>query len=210
MLHAIPKLLEPLQSLLRCVARNQAGVDGPDRGSDQPVGLDAGLVQGLVRADLVGSEGTAALQDQNDLTKLLRSPAPAGRGRRRDRTLRDGGGLGAGPLQLSDQSVVGARIPLFQGIGIHVLHHDVLLRRVPRSALTQCAVQPPSTGSAVPVIEAAASLARNVASAPISSTVAKRLLGCWARRTSRITCSRGIPWDFAWLSICASTRGVQT
>ena len=52
----------------------------------------------------------------------------------------------------------------------------------------QCAVQPPSTGSAAPVIEAAASLARKTASAPISSTVAKRLFGCCARSTSRITC----------------------
>src|SRR6266568_9486023 len=41
--------------------------------------------------------------------------------------------------------------------------------------LPQCAVQPPSTGSATPVIEAAASLARNTATAPISSTVANFL-----------------------------------
>ena len=50
----------------------------------------------------------------------------------------------------------------------------------------QCAVQPPSTGSAVPVIDAAASLRRNTASAPISSTVAKRLFGCCASSTSWI------------------------
>src|SRR5882724_7770617 len=47
----------------------------------------------------------------------------------------------------------------------------------------QCAVQPPSTGSAMPVIDAAASLARNTVSAPNSSTVAKRLLGCCASST---------------------------
>src|SRR5205823_4772832 len=54
----------------------------------------------------------------------------------------------------------------------------------------QCAVQPPSIGSAAPVIEAAASLARKTASAPISSTVANFLFGCCASNTSRTTCSR--------------------
>ena len=58
--------------------------------------------------------------------------------------------------------------------------------------LCQCAVQPPSTGSAVPVIEAAASLARNTASAPISETCAKRLFGCDFSSTSLITLSRGM------------------
>src|SRR5258708_6015234 len=91
---------------------------------------------------------------------------------------------------------------------------------------TQCAVQPPSTGNAAPVIEAPASVLRNrqsapssstVAnflfhdvllaqqpnkkfatvrnrqSAPSSSTVANFLFGCWARSTSWITLSRGIP-----------------
>jgi hypothetical protein len=37
---------------------------------------------------------------------------------------------------------------------------------------------PPSTGIAVPVIEQAASEARNTAMLPSSSVVAKRLLGC--------------------------------
>jgi hypothetical protein len=41
----------------------------------------------------------------------------------------------------------------------------------------QCAVQPPSTGNAVPVIDAAMSLDKNTASAPISSTVANFLFG---------------------------------
>src|SRR5215472_8730290 len=60
----------------------------------------------------------------------------------------------------------------------------------------QWAVQPPSMGRAVPVIEAAPTLQRKTASIPSSSTIAKRLEGCWARRTSRITRSRGMPWLF--------------
>ncbi len=49
---------------------------------------------------------------------------------------------------------------------------------------SQCAVQPPSTGRAVPVIEAPASVQRKTPSAPSSSTPTKRLLGCWASRMS--------------------------
>ena len=49
------------------------------------------------------------------------------------------------------------------------------------------AVDPPSTGSAAPVIDRPASLQRSTASAPISSGSTKRLLGCAARITSRMT-----------------------
>src|SRR5262249_3748246 len=44
----------------------------------------------------------------------------------------------------------------------------------------QCDVQPPSTGSAMPVIDAAASEARKTVNAPSSSTVANFLVGCCA------------------------------
>src|SRR5207247_1316099 len=50
----------------------------------------------------------------------------------------------------------------------------------PKSLRLQCAVQPPSTGSAIPVIEDAASEARKTVSAPSSSTVANFLFGCCA------------------------------
>ena len=68
-----------------------------------------------------------------------------------------------------------------------------------RSALGPCqwAVQPPSTGSATPVIEAAASPHRNTTVPAISSTVAKRFVGCSARKTLRITSSRLMPCAFA-------------
>ena len=49
-------------------------------------------------------------------------------------------------------------------------------------------------GKAAPVIDCPASLARKAVSAPISSTVAKRLFGCWARSTFFTTSSRGRSW----------------
>ena len=78
------------------------------------------------------------------------------------------------------------------------------------SAHAQCAVQPPSTGSAVPVIDWPPGPHRNTASAPISSTSAKRLFGWAASSTSRITSSRLIPRALAVSSIWFSTSGVQT
>ena len=52
--------------------------------------------------------------------------------------------------------------------------------------------------------------ARKTASAPISSTVAKRLFGWFFSSTSRMTRRAAMPCDFAWSSICFSTSGVQT
>ena len=43
--HPAPEFLQPVQAILRLVAGDQAGVDGADRGADDPVGLDAGFVQ---------------------------------------------------------------------------------------------------------------------------------------------------------------------
>ena len=53
--------------MLRLIARDQARIDGADRGADDPVRLDAGLVQRLVDAGLIGAERTTALQHQHDL-----------------------------------------------------------------------------------------------------------------------------------------------
>jgi hypothetical protein len=52
---------------LRRVAGDQAGIDGADRGADDPVRLDAGLVQRLIDAGLIGPERAAALQHEHDL-----------------------------------------------------------------------------------------------------------------------------------------------
>ena len=92
-------------------AGDQAGVDGADRGADHPVGLDAGLVQRLVDADLVGAERAAALEDQHPLAETARHLAVLGR--RRDigsRPESDGGRVAAGPLQLADHRLVRAHV----------------------------------------------------------------------------------------------------
>ena len=63
------------------VAGDEAGVDGADRGADDPVRLDAGLVQRLVDTRLIGAERTAALKNEHDLLRVLvrqRPPAPRG------------------------------------------------------------------------------------------------------------------------------------
>src|SRR5439155_13253022 len=73
-----------------------------------------------------------------------------------------------------------------------------------------CAVQPPSIDSSAPVIDAAASLARNTASSATSSTATNRLAGCGASSMSRLTCSSVMPRAFAVSGLCFSTSGVQT
>src|SRR3954468_11614144 len=61
LLHPLPELAQTRQSILRRVAGDETRVDGADRGADDPVRLDAGLMQGLVDAGLIGAERAAAL-----------------------------------------------------------------------------------------------------------------------------------------------------
>jgi hypothetical protein len=80
LLHPLPEFLQARQPLLGLVARDQAGIDRPDRSADDPVRLDAGLVQRLVDAGLVGAERSAALQHQHDLARqALAQRAPVRR-----------------------------------------------------------------------------------------------------------------------------------
>ena len=53
LLHPFPELLQAGQTVFRRIARDQAGIDGADRGADDPVRLDAGFVQRLVDAGLI-------------------------------------------------------------------------------------------------------------------------------------------------------------
>src|SRR4029079_10083152 len=46
-------------------------MDGADRGADQPVRLDARLVQRLINAGLISAGRTAALQDEHDLAGIV-------------------------------------------------------------------------------------------------------------------------------------------
>src|SRR5262245_54911634 len=61
-LHAAPELLQPVEAMLALVAGDQAGVDGADRGADDPVRLDHAFVERLIDARLIGAERTAALE----------------------------------------------------------------------------------------------------------------------------------------------------
>ncbi len=72
------------------------------------------------------------------------------------------------------------------------------------------AVHPPSIDSIAPVIDAAASLARDPARPATSSRPTKRYVGCPARITSRITESSLMPRVRAVSGICLSTSGVRT
>ena len=67
LLHALPEFAQARQPVLGLVAGDQAGIDGADRGADDPVRLDAGLVQGLVDARLIRAKRAAALQHEDDL-----------------------------------------------------------------------------------------------------------------------------------------------
>ena len=77
LLHLLPEFAQPRQPVLRRIARDQAGIDGADRGADDPVRLDAGFVQRLIDAGLVGAERAAALQHQHDLARLGFCRAPS-------------------------------------------------------------------------------------------------------------------------------------
>src|SRR5690242_6697241 len=66
-LHLAPKRVELGKPICRSVAGNQAGIDGPNRGPDKPVRLDAGFVERLIDADLISAQSAAALQDQGYL-----------------------------------------------------------------------------------------------------------------------------------------------
>ena len=55
------------QPAVGLVACDQARIDRPDRSADDPVRLDAGFMQRLIDAGLVGAERTTALQHQDDL-----------------------------------------------------------------------------------------------------------------------------------------------
>src|SRR5262245_19416599 len=85
-LHAAPEFLQPLHAVFDVIAGDEAGIDGADRGADDPVGLDSRLVQRLIDADLIGAERAAALQDEPDLLTPLwhRSNFVSERGLRRD------------------------------------------------------------------------------------------------------------------------------
>src|SRR5260370_2037040 len=66
-LHAAPEFLQSGETMLDGVAANDASIDGTDRGADDPVRFDAGLIQRFIDAALVSPERPAALPDGHDL-----------------------------------------------------------------------------------------------------------------------------------------------
>ena len=125
-LHAAPELLEPLQPVGGLVAGDQAGIDGADRGADHPVRLDAGLVQRLVDADLIGAQRPAALEDQDVLAELFRGPAQAARRIGRDSLFCDGRSRRSRPLEFADHRLIGDCLRL-KDLRCDVFHHGILL-----------------------------------------------------------------------------------
>ena len=59
-----PEVTQPLDAVLRRVARNDCGVDGANRDARHPVRSYLGLVKCLVDARLIGTQRTPALQQQ--------------------------------------------------------------------------------------------------------------------------------------------------
>ena len=70
-LHAPPEFFELRKTVLDLVAGDEARIDGADRGADQPVGLDARLVQRLIDTALIGAKRTSALQHEHDLAVIV-------------------------------------------------------------------------------------------------------------------------------------------
>src|SRR5215472_15293058 len=66
-LHPVPELVELGEAVLCLIARDDAGVDGTDRRADDPIRFDPRLMKRLVYANLIGTQGSPALQDKHDL-----------------------------------------------------------------------------------------------------------------------------------------------
>ncbi len=63
----LPEFFQPRDALFRFVAGDDRGVDGADRNSGDPIGLEIMVAQRLIGAGLVGTKRAAALQDQDVL-----------------------------------------------------------------------------------------------------------------------------------------------
>src|SRR5262245_6895939 len=68
----LPELFEFRQAILWLIAGDDACIDGADGGADDPVGLDARLVQRLIDAALIGAKRATSLQHSTTWPLLLR------------------------------------------------------------------------------------------------------------------------------------------
>src|SRR5689334_25334233 len=69
-LHALPELAQGIEAACRRIARNKRRIDGANRSTDDPVGLEAGFVQRLIDACLKGAECPSPLEDENHLLQI--------------------------------------------------------------------------------------------------------------------------------------------
>ena len=58
---------------MRLISRNDTRVDRTDRGADDPIRFDAPLVQRLIHTNLVGAQGSTALENEYHLSIRLRT-----------------------------------------------------------------------------------------------------------------------------------------
>ena len=154
--------------MFRGVAGDESGVDGADRGADDPVWFDRGFAEGLIDAGLIRAERTTTLQHQNHLTRL----------------------------DLSQRSRF-RRSSIALSLHVHPPVCRDLELRASCCDHVQCAVHPPSTGTAVPAIECGGLAGEKYGQCPKLFDGANRLFGCCASSTSRITFSREMPVCFS-------------
>ena len=71
-LNSLPEIRQSLQSLLWRIAGDQPGIDSANGCPNDPVGLDAGLVQCLVDTDLIRAERAAPCRTSTTCALILR------------------------------------------------------------------------------------------------------------------------------------------
>lgn len=62
-----PEFLKSIESTFHDVTRNQRAIDRADRGTNDPIGLDAVLMHCLIHPALKGPKGATTLQYQYNL-----------------------------------------------------------------------------------------------------------------------------------------------
>src|SRR5215831_7757110 len=80
----VPKFAKRVHPLLWRIAGDDRRVDGADRDSGNPIGMQIGLGQRLINARLISPERATALKQQRD---LFERSAPLGHGNLRFPTL---------------------------------------------------------------------------------------------------------------------------
>ena len=67
----MPELFQLVEAILGLIAGNESGINGADRRANNPIGLDSGLMQRLLDADLISAESPTSLKNKNDLSVFI-------------------------------------------------------------------------------------------------------------------------------------------